>query len=35
MEKYFEANRELWSRLTAINAKSKMYDVAGFRAGQL
>jgi 2-polyprenyl-3-methyl-5-hydroxy-6-metoxy-1,4-benzoquinol methylase len=31
---YFASNRELWDKLTAINAKSPMYDMEAFKRGQ-
>ncbi len=34
MDKYFDANRELWNNWTRFHVKSKMYDVEGFKAGQ-
>lgn len=34
MNRHFENNRELWNRLTAINARSAMYDMDAFRRGQ-
>lgn len=33
-KKYYDQNRELWDKLTAINAKSSMYDMAAFKRGQ-
>lgn len=33
-EKYYDENRRLWDKLTAINARSAMYDLEGFRLGQ-
>jgi SAM-dependent methyltransferase len=30
---YYDNNRRLWDRLTAINARSAMYDLEGFRRG--
>lgn len=34
MDKYFKANLEHWNEVTPIHAKSKFYDVQGFRAGK-
>ncbi|MGH6819388.1 MAG: class I SAM-dependent methyltransferase, partial [Methylocella sp.] len=34
LEKYLEANRELWNEWTPIHAKSEMYDVARFKQGR-
>ena len=34
MKKFFDKNRELWDKLTDINARSAMYDLEGFRRGQ-
>ncbi len=34
MDKHMEANRLLWDKLTAINARSAMYDLEGFRRGR-
>jgi SAM-dependent methyltransferase len=31
---FFDNNRELWNKLTAINAKSPMYDMEAFKRGQ-
>lgn len=31
MEEYFQANRKLWDAWTAINSRSKFYNVAGFK----
>lgn len=31
---YFETNRELWNGLTPMHAKSKFYDVDGFKKGK-
>jgi len=33
MDKYQQANLAVWNEWAEINARSKMYDVAGFRAG--
>ena len=33
-EEYRRANRDLWDEYTRINAASKMYDLAGFKAGR-
>lgn len=35
MNEYLESNRKLWNDWTGINAASPMYDVEGFKAGQL
>ncbi len=35
MDDFLKSNRELWNAWTGIHQKSKFYDVAGFRAGQL
>jgi SAM-dependent methyltransferase len=34
MDQYLESNRELWDRLTRINAGAKSYDLDGFRKGK-
>jgi len=34
MEEYRRANRELWDTWTPVHARSKMYDLAGFKAGK-
>lgn len=34
MDKYLESNRELWDRLTKINARAKSYNLDGFRKGE-
>jgi len=34
MNPYLESNRELWNRLTAINARAKSYNLDGFRKGE-
>ncbi len=34
MNRYFDTNRELWNKLTAVNAKSPMYDLEAFKRGQ-
>lgn len=31
---YYDNNRRLWDELTAVNARSPMYDLEGFRRGQ-
>lgn len=31
---YFQANKELWNRRTAVHKESSFYDLAGFRAGK-
>lgn len=31
---YLESNRELWNRLTAINVRSRSYNLDGFRKGE-
>jgi SAM-dependent methyltransferase len=33
LKEYFDKNRELWDKLTGINARSAMYDLEGFRQG--
>lgn len=33
MNEHFQNNRRLWDQLTAINARSPMYDLDGFRQG--
>ena len=33
MDQFLKSNRELWDNWTRIHVKSKMYDVAGFKAG--
>lgn len=35
MEKYKQANRDLWNEWTQIHEKSEFYDVAGFKQGKL
>jgi SAM-dependent methyltransferase len=32
-DQYFEANKELWNKRTAVHKDSSFYDVAGFKAG--
>jgi len=32
-DQYFEANKELWNKRTAVHKDSLFYDVAGFKAG--
>ena len=32
-DQYFQANRELWNKRTAVHKDSSFYDVAGFKAG--
>jgi ubiquinone/menaquinone biosynthesis C-methylase UbiE len=34
MTDYFNSNQQLWEKLTAVNVKSRMYDVAGFKQGK-
>ena len=34
MRQYTQSNRELWNRLTALNAESRFYDVESFRQGR-
>ncbi len=34
-DKYFQANRELWNKRTAVHKDSSFYDVAGFKAGNI
>ena len=34
MNEHMQANRELWDKLVPIHAKSKYYDLDGFRAGK-
>lgn len=34
MNRFFDENRRLWDKLTAINARSAMYDLEGFRQGR-
>ena len=34
MNQHFKNNQQLWDRLTAINAKSPMYDMEAFKRGQ-
>jgi SAM-dependent methyltransferase len=34
MDKYVEANRQLWDELTPIHERSELYDIAGFKAGK-
>jgi 2-polyprenyl-3-methyl-5-hydroxy-6-metoxy-1,4-benzoquinol methylase len=33
-EPYFEANKELWNKRTAVHKDSSFYDLAGFKAGK-
>jgi 2-polyprenyl-3-methyl-5-hydroxy-6-metoxy-1,4-benzoquinol methylase len=33
-DEYFDANRALWNEYTSIHARSKFYDVEGFKAGR-
>lgn len=33
-KKFIKSNRELWNRLTVVNAKSKFYDIDSFREGR-
>jgi len=33
-DQYFEANKELWNKRTAVHKESSFYDVAGFRNGK-
>ncbi len=35
MNEYLESNRKLWNDWTAIHEHSKLYDVEGFKSGQL
>ncbi|HEV7783667.1 MAG TPA: class I SAM-dependent methyltransferase, partial [Chitinophagaceae bacterium] len=32
-DQYFEANKELWNKRTAVHKDSAFYDIAGFKAG--
>src|SRR5258706_15888895 len=32
-DRYFEANKELWNKRTAVHKESSFYDLAGFRKG--
>jgi SAM-dependent methyltransferase len=34
LDDYFDANRALWNEYTPIHARSKFYDLPGFRAGR-
>jgi len=34
MNKYIDSNLGLWEKLTAVNVKSRMYDVEGFKQGK-
>ncbi len=31
---YLNSNRDLWEKMTAVNVRSRMYDVEGFKAGR-
>ena len=34
MNEHLKVNREYWNELTPIHAKSRFYDVAGFKSGK-
>ncbi len=34
MNKYMNSNLKLWEKLTAVNVKSRMYDVEGYKQGK-
>ena len=35
MDKYLQANRELWDEITPIHARSELYNLEGFKAGKI